>query len=364
MSKLKAATAFVDKQALQHNLALIKSKAPASRVLAVIKANAYGHGVIQVARSLENADAFGVARIEEAVKLRESGIDKPILLLEGFYDADELRLLSRYNLETVIHNVEQLLAIDEQSGLSEPLKVWLKIDSGMHRLGIDPEQLPYFLERIEICDKVQKPIRFISHFACADELDNPATSEQVQRFLTSIKGLEGERSIAASAGILKWPESHMEWNRPGIILYGVSPFDFANAEELGFLPVMTLKSKIISIKTVRKGEPVGYGASWITERDTNVAVIAIGYGDGYPRTAPYGTPVWINGRKVPVAGRVSMDMLTVDLGPDSQDKVGDEATLWGRELPVEEVAKHVGTIGYELVTRLTSRVELSYVECD
>ncbi|WP_375754172.1 alanine racemase [Vibrio sp. HN007] len=360
---MKAATAFIDQKALQHNLALIKSKAPKSRVLAVIKANAYGHGVTQVARNFEGADAFGVARVEEAVKLRESGIEKPILLLEGFYSASELPVLSKYNLETVVYNLEQLDAI-EQSDLQSPLKVWLKIDTGMHRLGIDPESLPLYLERISNSSKIQKPINYISHFACADELDSPFTSSQIKCFLNTIEGLEGERSIAASAGILKWSESHMEWNRPGIILYGISPFDSVNAKELGFKPVMTLKSKIISVKRVKRGESVGYGAAWTTERDTTVAVIAIGYGDGYPRTAPHGTPVWINGRRVPVAGRVSMDMLTVDLGPEAQDKVGDEAIFWGNELPVEEVAKHVGTIGYELVTRLTSRVELAYVPTD
>lgn len=200
----------------------------------------------------------------------------------------------------------------------------------------------------------------MSHFGCADELDKSTTVEQTELFLSLTQGCQGERSLAASAGLLAWPQSQLEWVRPGIIMYGVSPFVEKSAVQLGYQPVMTLKSHLIAVREVKAGESVGYGGTWTSQRDTKIGVIAIGYGDGYPRTAPNGTPVVVNGRRVPIAGRVSMDMLTVDLGPDACDRVGDEAMLWGNELPVEEVAAHIGTIGYELVTKLTSRVEMSY----
>ncbi len=200
----------------------------------------------------------------------------------------------------------------------------------------------------------------MSHFGCADELDSNITPEQIERFMSLTAGCQGERSLAASAGLLAWPQSQLDWVRPGIIMYGVSPFNDKTAQELGYQPVMTLKSHLIAVREVKKGESVGYGGMWTSERDTKVGVIAVGYGDGYPRTAPNGTPVLVNGRKVPIAGRVSMDMLTVDLGPDATDKVSDEAILWGKELPAEEVASHIGTIAYELVTKLTSRVEMEY----
>lgn len=230
----------------------------------------------------------------------------------------------------------------------------------MHRLGVREEQYQEFVERLHRCDNVAKPLRYMSHFGCADELDNTMTQQQIELFLSLTEGCNGERSMAASAGLLEWQQSRLDWVRPGIIMYGVSPFGDKTAADMGFKPVMTLKSHLIAVRDVKKGESVGYGATWTSHRDTKVGVIAIGYGDGYPRTAPNGTPVLVNGRKVPIAGRVSMDMLTVDLGPDALDQVGDEAILWGEALPSEEVAEHIGTIAYELVTKLTSRVEMSY----
>jgi alanine racemase len=232
----------------------------------------------------------------------------------------------------------------------------------MHRLGVRPEQYQNFVERLHQCANVAKPLRYMSHFGCADELDKTTTTEQTQLFLSLTEGCEGERSLAASAGVLAWTNSHLDWVRPGIISYGVSPFVDQTAQELGFQPVMTLTSHLIAVRDLKAGESVGYGGNWTSDRDTKMGVIAIGYGDGYPRTAPNGTPVFINGRKVPIAGRVSMDMLTVDLGPDATDQVGDEATLWGKALPSEEVASHIGTIAYELVTKLTSRVAMEYVK--
>lgn len=359
MSYMKAATATIDLKALQFNLDKIKQQAPNSQVMAVVKANAYGHGLRNIATHAHSADAFGVARIEEALQLRASGVVKPILLLEGFYSPTDLPVLVTNNIQTVVHCVEQLEAL-ENAQLETPVVVWLKVDSGMHRLGVRPEHYAEFVQRLSDCKNVAQPLRLMSHFGCADELDKSITKEQIGLFSTLTHDSKGEKSLAASAGLLAWPESHLDWVRPGIIMYGVSPFSNRTAVELGYQPVMTLTSHLIAVRTVKAGESVGYGAVWTSERDTKVGVIAIGYGDGYPRTAPNGTPVLVNGRKVPIAGRVSMDMLTVDLGPDSDDKVGDEAILWGHALPAEEVASHIGTIAYELVTKLTSRVEMNY----
>ncbi|USD42594.1 alanine racemase [Vibrio sp. SCSIO 43135] len=358
---MKAATACIDLAALQHNLEQIKTQAPQSKVMAVVKANGYGHGLRHIAKHAYGADAFGVARIEEALQLRACGVVKPILLLEGFYSAGDLPVLVTNNIQTVVHCEEQLNAL-ENTQLETPVVVWLKVDSGMHRLGVRPEQYSDFVARLKACSNVAKPLRYMSHFGCADELDRPITQQQIDLFLALTQGCEGERSLAASAGLLAWSSSHLDWVRPGIIMYGVSPFNDKTASDLGFKPVMTLKSHLIAVRDVKAGESVGYGGTWTSERDTKVGVIAIGYGDGYPRTAPNGTPVLVNGRKVPIAGRVSMDMLTVDLGPEAHDNVGDEAVLWGQALPSEEVAQHIGTIAYELVTKLTSRVEMEYVK--
>ena len=359
MSHMKAATAHIDLEALKHNLGRVKQQAPNSKVMAVVKANSYGHGLHYIAQHASAADAFGVARIEEALQLRASGVVKPILLLEGFYSSGDLPVLVTNSIHTVVHCEEQLYDL-EKASLENPVVVWLKIDSGMHRLGVRPEHFEHFVERLEACKNVAKPLRYMSHFGCADELDKPITQKQIELFLSLTKGCLGERSLANSAGVLAWPDSQLEWVRPGIILYGVSPLPNKTATDLGFKPVMTLKSHLIAVRTVKSGESVGYGGNWASDRDTKVGVIAIGYGDGYPRMAPNGTPVLVNGRKVPMAGRVSMDMLTVDLGPDAKDKVGDEAILWGNGLDVEEVAHHIGTIAYELVTKLTSRVDMEY----
>ncbi|MGR5177786.1 alanine racemase [Vibrio parahaemolyticus] len=360
---MKAATAHINLEALAHNLQRIKQKAPQSKVMAVVKANGYGHGLRHIAKHALGADAFGVARIEEALQLRACGVVKPILLLEGFYSPNDLPVLVTNNIQTVVHCYEQLEAL-EQADLETPVVVWLKVDSGMHRLGVREEQYQEFVERLHHCNNVAKPLRYMSHFGCADELDNPMTKQQIERFMSLTEGCNGERSMAASAGLLEWSSSRMDWVRPGIIMYGVSPFGDKTAAEMGFQPVMTLKSHLIAVRDVKKGESVGYGAAWTSQRDTKVGVIAIGYGDGYPRTAPNGTPVLVNGRKVPISGRVSMDMLTVDLGPEATERVGDEAILWGEALPSEEVARHIGTIAYELVTKLTSRVEMSYSPAD
>lgn len=237
----------------------------------------------------------------------------------------------------------------------------MKLDSGMHRLGVRPEQAEAFYQRLSACRNVVQPVNIMSHFSRADEPLVDATEKQISCFEHFANDKPGLKSIAASGGILLWPQAHRDWVRPGIILYGVSPLEKPYADHFGLQPAMTLKSSLIAVREHRAGEPVGYGGLWVSERDTRLGVVAMGYGDGYPRSAPSGTPIWLNGREVPIVGRVSMDMISVDLGPDASDKVGDEVVLWGNELPVERVAAFSGISAYELITKLTQRVTMEYI---
>jgi alanine racemase len=356
---LGKAVAVIDTQALDNNYQQIKQLAPKAKILAVLKANAYGHGLVRIAKCLSQADAFGVARIDEALALRAGGIIKPIVLLEGFFSKADLPILAVNDLQTIVHNKEQLEAI-EQANLDRPLKVWLKVDTGMHRLGISEQDFESFYQRLIQCQNVQKPIVLMSHLACADDTHAQMTTRQIAHFEQLTSGLTEEKSLANSAGLLAWPQSRYDWLRPGLLLYGVSPMINAYRAEhqLAIKPVMTLKSSIIATREIKAGETVGYGAAWQCQQDTKIAVIAIGYGDGYPRHAVNGTPVLVNGRVVPLVGRVSMDMITVDLGAQASDKVGDEAILWGKGLPVEEVAEYATTIPYELLCNITRRVHI------
>ncbi|WP_394389320.1 alanine racemase [Shewanella woodyi] len=347
--------AEISAQALKNNLSRLRQIAPNSSVMAVVKANGYGHGLLNVASCLTEADGFGLARLEEALALRAGGVRAKLVLLEGFFRQVDLTTLVENRIDTVIHNEVQLEML-ENASLSKPVTVWLKLDSGMHRLGFTPEQFASVYARLEACPQVSKPINIMSHFACADEPDNPMTHEQLQVFEALTKNSQGYRTLANSAGTLYWPDSQADWIRPGIALYGVSPVIGDLGRNHGLEPAMKLVSQLIAVREHKAGQPVGYGCFWHAKADTRLGVVAIGYGDGYPRNAPEGTPVWVNGRRVPVVGRVSMDMLTVDLGIDAIDSIGDDVTLWGRELPVEEVAEHIGTIAYELVTKLTPRV--------
>ena len=347
--------AEISATALKHNLSRLRQIAPKSNIMAVVKANGYGHGLLNVAHCFSEADGFGLARLEEALALREGGVKAKLVLLEGFFRQVDLMTLVEHDIDTVIHNEVQL-AMLEKSSLPKPVTVWLKLDSGMHRLGFTPEQFTQVYDRLEQCPQVAKPIHIMSHFSCADEPDNPMTSQQLQVFNGLTKNVAGDRTLANSAGTLYWPESQVDWVRPGIALYGVSPVIGDLGRHHGLEPAMELVSQLIAVREHKAGEPVGYGCFWHAKEDTRLGVVAIGYGDGYPRNAPEGTPVWINGRRVPVIGRVSMDMLTVDLGKTATDCIGDDAILWGKVLPVEEVAEHIGTIAYELVTKLTPRV--------
>ena len=357
---MKSATAQINSSALRHNLSVVKRYAPGCKIIAVVKANAYGHGLLPVARTLTDADAYAVARIEEALMLRSCAVVKPILLLEGFFCADDLPIIAANNLQTAVHTWEQLEAL-EQADLPAPIVGWLKCDTGMHRLGVRADEMPAFIERLSRCKNIVQPFNIMTHFSRSDEVDNPTTREQIDLFNLLTQHLDGPRAMANSAAILGWPDSHTDWVRPGIILYGVSPFTHQVAADFDLKQVMTLKTQLIAVRHHKAGEPVGYGAHWIADRDTRLGVIAIGYGDGYPRMAPNGTPVLINGRIVPLVGRISMDMATVDLGPEAMDTVGDDVVLWGEGLPVERVAQEIGTIPYELITKLTSRVFMEYV---
>lgn len=341
--------------ALRHNLALVRRLAPRARAMAVVKADAYGHGAATVARVLAPlADALAVACLEEAQALRDAGISVPILLLEGVFEPAELQVAAQQNLWITIASEQQLRWL-EQSRPARPLRCWLKVDTGMHRLGVEPGQAPAFYQRLKACPNAADDTVLTTHFAAADDLASARTARQLALFESACRGLPGERSSANSAAVLAWPASHCDWVRPGYMLYGNSPLalDHPNAQLLQ--PVMTLVSAVISLRDVATGESVGYGATWTAARPSRIATVCIGYGDGYPRMAPAGTPVLVNGQRAALAGRVSMDMITVDVTDLPGVGIGDEVVLWGDGLPVGEVARHVGTIGYELSTRMPAR---------
>ena len=356
----RAAEASIDLQALQYNLQRVRESAKNSRVVSVIKANGYGHGMLRVAKALSSSEAFAVAKIEEALTLRNAGFIQPIVLLEGFTDANELALLAQHSIDAVVHHQYQIELL-ELASLPSKIKVWLKIDTGMHRLGIDLEAVRISFKRLQACGNIANEIALMTHFANADDHDDPRTSAQLKRFNNATQAIDAPRSLANSAAILKYDESHAEWVRPGIMLYGVSPFIKGVAAEEGLKPVMTLSSKLIAINHYKKGNALGYGGSWRCPDDMAVGVVAIGYGDGYPRATRAGTPVLINGQRVPLIGRVSMDMICVDLRGLPSAAIGERAILWGEGLPVEEIAECAHTIPYELLCRVTERVRITEV---
>ncbi len=349
------AEAVIDLSAIQHNYQALKQHCPKQRLVAVIKGDAYGHGAVSVAKALPSADMFAVARIEEALELRAAGIVQPILLLEGCFCKEDLVLAAAHQFHTVIHSEFQLQQFTETRFL-RPLHVWLKLDTGMHRVGIERPQFGHFVEQLLASSNLAGELGFISHLSCADDLASTTTQAQIALFEDLTKNYSGPKSLANSAGALFWPDAQYDYVRAGISLYGISPSEQYIGQQHQLKPVMSLNSKLISVRHHRKGEPIGYGEIWRASEDTLIGVVAMGYGDGYPRSAPAGTPVYINGRVVPIVGRVSMDMLTVDLGADANDQVGDSVELWGSQLPIEAVAKAVDTIPYELCIKLTKRV--------
>lgn len=350
----RPARVVIDTAALRHNLSRIRKLAPDSKVMAIVKADAYGHGVERVVNTLASADAFAVACLEEAEQLRTIGVTKPVLLLEGPYSGKELKQIHVLNLDIVVHHELQLQML-EQSRLPSPINVWLKIDSGMHRLGFKPEDADPVWQRLISCDAVVNPPRLMTHFATANERNNPMTMEQLKVFNETCGHIDVERSLANSAAIIAWPDTHAEWVRPGLMLYGVSPMQDSTSADHDLLPVMSLVSELISVKSLKRGDPVGYGASWQCPEDMMIGIVAAGYGDGYPRHADSGTPILINSQRASTIGNISMDMLAVDLRSVNNARVGDPVELWGEYLPIEEIAQYAGTVPYELLCGVHKR---------
>ena len=354
---MRPAHALIDLSALRHNYQLAKSLS-GCRAFAVIKANAYGHGAVRCAEALQgSADAFAVACIEEALELRAAGIRQPILLLEGWFEADELPLLAEHDLWAVLHHEEQLLQLQD-ANLSRPLHIWLKLDSGMHRVGFSPAEYASVWQRLAALPQVAS-LSKITHFSRADEPETGRTEQQLTTFAAATAGLEGPASLCNSPGILAWPQAHHDWLRPGIMLYGATPFEFEQDNASKLRPVMQLTSRIIAVRELPAGEPIGYGSRFITPRPTRVGVVAMGYADGYPRHAKDGTPVLVDGQRTGLIGRVSMDMLTVDLTDLPGSGLGSAVTLWGDGLNASEVAGWADSIPYQLFCNL-NRVPRHY----
>ncbi|WP_444994788.1 alanine racemase [Aliikangiella sp. IMCC44359] len=362
---MRSTRAIINLKAVKHNVSIVKQLAPGCKIMAVVKADAYGHGIVQVANCFTDVEAIAVACMDEAIKLREAAITKPIILLEGFFSQGELRQAIEYDLQTVVHQESQLLELEKLSAkiLSATpdyqLKVWLKLDSGMNRLGFEEQDFIEAYQRIKQI-KVVDTVNLMSHLACADDIKNLMSKEQIKKFNITTKGMQGLRSMANSAGVVAWPESHYDWVRPGIILYGCSPMLGINGLAHHLQPAMTLESQLFAIRNLKPGDKVGYGSAWTAQKSTKIGVIAIGYGDGYPRHAKEGTPVWIEGKTYPLVGKVSMDMITVDLGADCKLDIGSKAVLWGEGLPVETIAEFANTIPYTLLCGVTSRVKFKW----
>jgi alanine racemase len=351
----RSATATIHLDALRGNLARVRELAQGAKVMAVVKADAYGHGLERCARALSGADAFGVASIADGLRLRAAGHRRRIVVLAGPDAASDLAEMRRLHLEAVIHHESQLAMLEAEHG-GEPIKVWLKLDPAMHRLGFPPERARELHARLRALSAVDPAIVLMTHFASSDEFDNDFTARQTQRFLDATGELPGERALSNSAGLLGWPQARGNWVRIGGLLYGLSVEPGKSGADFGFAPAMTLTTRLVAINRVARGEHVGYGATWECPEDMLVGVAAIGYGDGYPRSAPSGTPVLVGGQPAAIIGRVSMDLITLDLRRAPEARVGDVVTLWGPQLPAEVVADHAGTISYELTCGVTRRV--------
>ena len=354
-------TATVDLSAVQHNLRQVRRLAPKSRVMAAVKADAYGHGAVPVARALDAAgvDLLAVACMEEAQVLLEAHVRAPVALLEGVISPDEAALAAYEGLQVVVHDfwqVELLEAMPAESNIA----VWFKLDTGMHRLGFPLDAIPRLREVL-----ARHPSwRFqgwITHLARADETDSAATPAQIAAFDAALKDIPGARSIANSAGIIAWPDARRDWVRPGLALYGASPMPGKTGADLGFRPALKLESRLLAVRTYDAGSVIGYGAAYTCTERMPIGVVAVGYADGIPRCLPNGTPVLVRGRAAPVAGRVSMDMITVDLRGIPNAQVGDPVLIFGDALPAELIAAHAGTIAYELFCGLTNRVRFQYL---
>jgi len=340
--------------ALRHNLDVARRAARGSRVLAVVKANAYGHGLLSASAALSEADGFAVLELDAAIRLRDSGCGVPVLMLEGWFDSSELMTFSERALAGTVHNLEQI-AMLERTRLPAPIPVFLKLNTGMNRLGLPSAQFASALSRLRACANVDS-VTLMTHFATADEARGVAWQLDVFERVTA--DLKLPVSLANSATLLRYPELMRDWVRPGIMLYGASPFLDRSAAELGLEPVMTLESRIIAVQSLEPGDVVGYGASYAADRRGRVGIVACGYADGYPRHAATGTPVLVAGRRTRLVGRVSMDMLCVDLTELPEAGIGAPVVLWGDGLPIEDVAAAAGTLSYELLCAVAPRVPM------
>lgn len=345
--------ASIDVSALRQNLQIVRRAAPTSRLWAVVKANAYGHGLPRVWNALSGADGFAMLNLEEAILLREHGWKGPILMLEGFFHADELALFDKYRLTTSVHSNWQIKAL-QQAKLHAPLDIYVKVNSGMNRLGFMPDRIHIVWQQLRALSNVSE-MTLMSHFADAE---NPqGIVEPMRRIEQAAEGLDCPRSLSNSAATLWHPEAHFDWVRPGIVLYGASPSgqwqDIANS---GLKPVMTLSSEIIAVQNLKAGDAVGYGGLYRASGEQRIGIVACGYADGYPRLAPGNTPVLVDGVRTTTVGRISMDMLAVDLTPCPQAGIGAPVELWGKEIKIDDVASACGTVGYELMCALAPRV--------
>jgi len=359
---MRPSRAIVDLAALRRNFQRAADLAPGARNVAVVKANGYGHGMTAVARALESmADALAVATMDEALALRADGIAGPLLVLQGPGSRGDVAEAAAHGLWLMLNrmdHVEQTCAL----GGERTVGAWLKIDTGMRRLGIQPGEVAEACAALAAAPGVRGPVVVCTHLACADETDSPVTGRQLAAFDACTASLGLPRSIANSAGIVYWPAAHADWNRPGIMLYGCEPSGAPGGGPAGLEAVMRVTSELIAIREVRAGEGVGYGHRWTATRPTRIGTVSVGYADGYPRHAPNGTPVLVGGRRASLAGMVSMDMLTVDLDGLDEARVGDPVELWGPDLPVNEVAAHAGTIGYDLLAGMTARLPRVYLD--
>ena len=358
----RAAYALINLSHLKNNLASIRKIASHSKIMAVVKADAYGHGALKICQHLADADAFSVACVNEALELRESGSEKPILALQGFNTVKELQLAVTHKVQVAIHQVEQLKILQSISP-APVLDVYIKLDTGMHRLGFDPSQFKQIAVEINSALSPASNVSVMTHLACADEVNSSATQQQLDLFDQALSGQQYSQSIANSAGILAWPQSHRDWVRPGLMLYGVNPLtaDIGNASHVDLHPVMRFCAPVISIKKCKQGERIGYGGEYCCSRDMVIGIVAVGYADGYPWHLSRAPELSIRGKRAPIVGCVSMDMITVDLSSvDAQ--VGDEAELWGNDISVTKVAKDAETISYELLCAAGNAVHRKYIE--
>lgn len=350
------ARALIRLGALKHNFDVIRAAAPDAKIMAVIKANAYGHGMITVAKTLPEVDAFAVARVPEAIRLRYAGVENRIVLLAGALNQKELKEVFQYEFEPVVHCPEQIALLEQVK--RGAVRVWLKFDTGMNRLGFPPQQAQEIIAKVQSLPAVAD-VRLMTHLSSADERAGDVTHQQLESFGELLENFAGDISIANTPATLGCPEAiradRKNWIRPGIALFGVSPFSDRSAQALGLKPVMQFEARLIAVKSLRSGAFVGYKQNYRSESDTTMGIVSAGYGDGYSRHFQSGTPVLLNGRKVKVIGNVSMDMIAVDLGQDADDRVGDVAILWGDGLPVEEVAPWANAIPYELVCGVMNR---------